>query len=290
MKFRLAFAVLALVAILGCSAFDKSSDDSGGKGAPRAKVAAAPMGELKEGGLAFESIPDRKIIRSIHLSLEVKDLRKAADGIEKIAAELNGFVADSRSYEDDAGRKTMHLRLRVPASGLSDAANRIKEFGHVREENISGDDVTEEYVDLEARLDNAKRLEARILTLLDRESKNLKDVLDVEQELAKVREKIETIEGRKQFMDDRVALATITVDLSEPPGLGRGIFEPLYGLLHRALSMFTASVAVLVVVTSAAVPWIALFVIAAWLLLQFLRFWIRRRREMRAQRMQNGKG
>jgi len=288
MKSRFIIIFLALAFISACSSVDKIREKFESSKNSSAMVGAAVEGEQSVS--PNSAIPDRKIIHTIHLSLEVDDIQTAAEGIQKMAADINGFVVDLRSYEDDAGRRTMSLKLKVPASEIENTCAMIKELGHIREENVSGEDVTEQYVDLEARLQNAKRLEDRILKLLDQKSESLKDILDVERELSKVRERIETMEGRKHFMDDRIRLATISIELSEPPGFGRGIFDPLYGLLNRALSMFTASIAVLVVVTSAAVPWIALLILLAWLLLQFLRFWIRRKREAKAQRRKEENG
>lgn len=267
----------------GESSFEKTSLPFEMKAAAPAELGAAPMAEMP-----YPS--ERKIIKTIYLSIETKDIDAASEAMSKIVATLGGFVADSRSYEDDAGRRMMSMKFRVPVAELDRATAEIKGLGRIREENITGDDVTEEYVDLEARLRNAKTLEERLLNILEQKSTRLKDVLDTERELASVREKIESLEGRKKFMDDRLELATISIDLAEPPGFGRGIFDPLRGLIQRTLGAFTSSLALLVVVACAAVPWIVTIIVLGWLFLQLLRIWVRRRREIRAQKQRESNG
>lgn len=289
---RLLVIIAAMALLAGCSAILKYAGDSGtGEGSPgEPQFAMSAPAEFKGSAAAMPYTSDRKIIRTIYLSVEVEDIASVSEAILKIAGDLGGFVADSRSYEDDSGRRMMSIKLRVPVAELDRATAQIKALGRIRKENVSGDDVTEEYVDLEARLRNAKVLEERILKLLEQKSARLKDILDSERELSAAREKIESLDGRKKFMDDRLQLATISIDLAEPPGFGRGIFDPLRGLFQRTLGMFTASLALLVVATCTAVPWIVTLIILAWLFLQLLRIWIRRRREIRAQRQRDMNG
>ena len=230
------------------------------------------------------AVPEaRRIIRSASLTVEVRDVAAAAERARGIVAVAGGFVADSRTSEDDAGRRSLAMTLRIPEPGMDAAVAAVKALGHVRDEQTRGEDVTEQYVDLEARLANARRLEERIVDLLAKQSKSLKDVLDVERELARVREQIETMTARKRSLDNRLSLATIELTLTQPPGWGRGIFDPLAGLFQRTLGALTSSAAVLVVVVAAALPWIVVLGLALWLSLRFLRWWLHRRRALRAK-------
>ena len=231
-----------------------------------------------------ESVPaERKIIQSADLDIEVKSITEASAQTKALMEKLEGFVADSREFENNAGRKAMQLTLRVPTERFAEVLAQLKTLGRVRQERISGEDVTEQYVDLEARLSNAKRLETRLLALLETKTKNLKDVLDTERELARVRERIETMVGRKRFLDNRLSLSTIEVSLSQPPGWGRGIFDPLSGSITRALGSFTTSLAFLIVALSAALPWIALLLFLFWLTVRFLRWRLHRHRARKAK-------
>lgn len=250
----------------------------------------APMAEAlpAEGPTAEGENPldttQRQIIRSAVISVEVEDVQAAAEEAKGIIVKVGGFVADSRATEDDAGRQSVGLSLRVPSPRLEEAVKALASLGHVREEQMRGEDVTEQVVDVETRLANAKRLEERLLDLLGRQTKSLKDVLDAERELARVRESIETMDGRRRLLANRTSLATIDLTLMAPPGWVRGIFDPLAGTLQRSLSAFTKSLAWLFVVISAAIPWIGLFLLLAWLGLRFLRWWIRKKREAKAKK------
>jgi hypothetical protein len=248
-------------------------------------VFAAPAPPPEASPTSAAGLIERKLIQTVDFTIEVKDIAKAADDVKAIAARLGGFVADSRSFEDDSGRKSVSLVLRIPVDKLSGAQSSLKEIGRVREERITGDDVTESYFDMETRLANAKKLEKRLLELLENKSQKLKDVLDVEKELANVRLEIEQLEGRKRFLDNRIDLATINVELTEPQGFGRGIFDPFSGLIFKAISAFTASIALLIVVLSAGVPWIVVLIAFGWLSLVLLRLWIRKRREAKERKM-----
>lgn len=226
----------------------------------------------------------RKIIRSAALTVEVDDVQSAAEEAKGIVVKVGGFVADARAAEDDAGRQSVALQLRVPSPRLEEAVKAFSSLGHVREEQTRGEDVTEQVVDLETRLANARRLEARLLELLGKQTKDLKDLLDAERELARVRESIETMEGRRLMLANRTSLATIDLSLIAPPGWGRGIFDPLSGTLQRSLAAFTSSISWLFVVIFAAIPWVGLFLALAWLALRFLRWWIHKKREAKAKK------
>ena len=292
MRLRLAVVPIILTAVVaaatGCDQLKKAgSHGEGGMMVERAMPPmAAPAPAAMMAGSAEDSaaVPEaRRIIRSANLTIEVRDVAAAAERARGIVADAGGFVANSRTSEDDAGRRSLAMTLRIPEPGMDAAVAAVKALGHVRDEQTRGEDVTEQYVDLEARLANARRLEERIVDLLAKQSKSLKDILDVERELARVREQIETMTARKRSLDNRLSLATIELTLTQPPGWGRGIFDPLAGLFQRTLGALTSSAAVLVVVAAAALPWIVVLGLALWLSLRFLRWWLHRRRALRAK-------
>jgi len=246
-------------------------------------VAAAPMAmemaAVPEG--AGEASPpppaqanvlsERKLMKSAALEIEVKDLENAREKTKVIVDRAGGFIANSSSYEDNAGQKALNISLRVPAQKLDETISDIKAIGRVKEERVGAEDVTEQYIDLEARLANAKKLEQRLLALLESKASRLKDLLDTERELARVRTDIDTMEGRKRFMDNRINLSTINLTFTEPRGFGRGIFAPLAGSFQRALSAFTGSLATLIIVVSALTPWIVLVIIVLWIIIKIRR-------------------
>lgn len=250
----------------------------------------AEMVDAESSGTGAAALPEeRKILRQASLLVEVERVEAATEAAKGIVVKIGGFVASSQASEDDAGRTSTFMALRVPSARLDEALGALRTLGHVRDEGIQGEDVTESYVDVESRLANAKRLEARLIQLLEQKTKELKDMLDAERELARVRETIETMEGKKRFLDNRISLSTIQLTLVAPPGWGRGIFDPLAGSLQRALSALTTSLAWLVVALAAALPWIITLLAMAWTALRLLRWRLKRKREAKAKKTVNGK-
>lgn len=243
------------------------------------------MSDVEKREASPESAPDeRRMIRTAHMVVEVGKVALAAEQAKGVIVKIGGFVADSRAFEDDAGRRSISLTVRIPEDRLDQAMAAMRNLGRIKNEEISGEDVTEQYIDLEARLSNAKRLEARMVDLLGKSSNRLKDILEVEKELGRIREEIERMEGRKRFLDNRTNLATLDITFTQPPGWGRGIFDPLRGAAQRALGALTTSLALLVIVIFAGLPWIGLLLLMSWLALRFLRWWLKRKRELKAKK------
>jgi hypothetical protein len=132
-----------------------------------------------------------------------------------IVERSNGFISDSHSYVTDTGRKRGSITIRIPADRFIAVIDEIACVGDVKSKDTSGEDVTEEYLDLTARLNNSERQEQRLLEILDM-ANNTKEVLEVEREIWRVRTEIERLTGRIKYLKNRVELATISVSLYEP--------------------------------------------------------------------------
>lgn len=292
-KTGLFLPMLLLLLVCASTGCDKILQKQGAPDMAFDRAAPAPM-KAKAGfaGAALEAesegdtanVTDQKIIRSANIRIQVNNATKAAEKARTIVEDMGGLVTNSSSYEDDAGNTSVSITLKVPSGKLDEAMAKLTTLGDVRQEDISARDVTEQYVDLEARLGNAKRVEKRLLDLLDNKTAKLEDMIKVEKELGRVRENIESMVARKRYFDSRVSLSTIEAVFFEPRGFGRGIFEPISGLLQRSLSAFTASIALLIVFLSAAVPWFILMIALGWLFLRLLRMWLRHKRAMKAKK------
>ena len=158
---------------------------------------------------------ERKIIRKASLNIEVESFQSSSDALINIVERSGGFVSDSYSYVTDTGHKRGEITLRVPSDRFLSVIGEIEQIGTVKSKHASGEDVTEEYIDLTARLNNSQRQEKRLLEILDM-AENVKEVLEVEHELERVRNDIERLTGRIKYLDNRVELATISVSLYEP--------------------------------------------------------------------------
>ncbi len=159
----------------------------------------------------------RMIIYTAQISMEVEDVDAAANQIQSIAEGAGGFIQSvSISGEE---RKSGVITIRVPQEKFYDVLRRIEKIGNVTNKEISGQDVTEQYIDLEARLKNAEREEERLLAILD-QATDVSDMLKVEEELMRVRETIESLKGKLQYLERRVEYSTISVyleELAKPP-------------------------------------------------------------------------
>lgn len=158
---------------------------------------------------------EKKIIKTARLNIEVHDFEAAAGDVERLAQASEGFVSNSNSYVTDTGHKRGTVTIRVPAEGFLNAVEEIKKLGKVKSTSSSGQDMTEEYVDLDARLRTLEKQEGRLLEILENAS-TVEDLLKVEVHLGRVRGEIERITGRLRYLDNMVDLSTITVDMFEP--------------------------------------------------------------------------
>jgi hypothetical protein len=185
--------------------------------APPPAPAAAPPAVLA--AQAQTEAAPAMVIRTGQASVEVDSLEPALAALRALAARLGGHVANAALAGGRDQVRTATLQLRVPAERFDALVGGLSPLGRVETVNVQAQDVGEEYVDVAARVANARRLEARLVTLLERGTARLSDVLHVERELARVREEIERAEGRMRFLRARAALSTLEVTAHEPPPL-----------------------------------------------------------------------
>ena len=177
--------------------------------------------------------PDRYLIKNASLTIETEDARKASDMLVAALEELGGYVSDFRESVDPLGRRSIHIQVRVPADKFQSTMERLEPLGKVLSRQITTEDVTEQFVDTDARLRNLKRTEERLLAHLDRTGK-LEDVVKVEHELTRVREQIEVLEGRLRFLSHRVEFSTINITLQERPKAGPVVPPETYSMAKIA--------------------------------------------------------
>lgn len=261
---RQAFAPTPATAEIGVS-MDKSFAPEYGGSSP----AQPPM---SEGGFA-SSIPtsvDRMVIKNANLSLIVKDPPSAMDAIADMAERMGGFVVTAELYQTttESGKEVPRasITIRVPAEKLNQALDEIKALSKEppQRENITSQDITAEYTDLDSRLRNLKRAEEQLQEIMD-QAYSTEDVLNVYQQLTQVREQIEVIEGQMKYYREAVALSSISVELIaeeavEPLTIGN--WKPV-GVARDALQALINAVQFLI---NAAI-WIVIFVLPVLLLL-----------------------
>ena len=194
-------------------AFDKLQQFSKLQSAPHAKFQAKLQDQSAEQQTLPASGP--MIIRTAHLSLIAKEFDKARANLETILKRHHGYVGEVNAGGNTGSGRTLTATLRVPADQLDATLAEIKALGRVESESQSGQDVTSQYVDLQARLGNARNTEERLTDLLRNRTGKLSDVLAVEQELDRVRGEIEQMEAERKNMSNQVSYATLNANITE---------------------------------------------------------------------------
>jgi hypothetical protein len=155
------------------------------------------------------------IVRTAALSLTVQDFEKARTYLEEILARHRGYLGGLQiSSPSDQGR-VLNGVLRIPVGQMDSALIALKSLGRVDAESQNGEEVTAQYVDLQARLANARNTEQRLTEVLQQRTGKLSDVLAVEKEIARVRGEIESMEAERKSMATQVAFATLNLTLTE---------------------------------------------------------------------------
>jgi hypothetical protein len=158
----------------------------------------------------------RLIIRTGQASIEVDSLERSMAELRRIVQRVGGFVADASVQSGKNQLRSATLELKVPATRFDELTEGLTPLGRLQYVNVGAEDVSEEFVDLTARVANGHRLEDRLVELLRTRTGRLQDVLSVERELARVREEIERMEGRLRFLKTSAQLSTLSVNLYEP--------------------------------------------------------------------------
>ncbi|MBM3943649.1 MAG: DUF4349 domain-containing protein [SAR202 cluster bacterium] len=177
-------------------------------------AAPAPTGaELPEQPSRLDAM-QRQVISIASLSLEVEMVQAAATQVRTIAESLGGFVEQMSSF-GDAKNQQATITIRVPQPQFFSALERLEALGKVQSRNLGSEDVSNQFIDLKARLASAQRQEQSLLSLLQKAS-TVTEILTIERELTRIRSEIERLQGQLNFLERRVELATITVSLFPP--------------------------------------------------------------------------
>jgi hypothetical protein len=187
-----------------------------GKVGERQDPASAPA-EQDQWSYRFTFDPTtRLIIRTGQASIEVDSLEPAMAELRRVAQRAGGFVADASVQSGRNQLRQATLQIKVPANRFDEVTEGLQPIGRLEFVNVGAEDVSEEFVDLTARVANGHRLEDRLVEMLRTRTGKLADVLSVERELARVREEIERMEGRLRFLKASAQLSTLSVSLHEP--------------------------------------------------------------------------
>ncbi|MEU2674929.1 DUF4349 domain-containing protein [Streptomyces sp. NPDC007164] len=264
--------VAGLLALSGCGASDSASDASSGDGkkaigAPERGAADAAVGRPEQGtdGSASQrkksdALPaGAHVVRTASLSVEVRNVPRAAAAARSAAEGSGGLVTDEKTERVDGTHDMSHLVLRVPQGEYEAVLKRLAGTGKLLSRTSSAKDVTDEVVDVESRIATQRASVARVRKLMDR-AQQLSDVVTLEGELSSRQASLESLLAQQASLKDRTTLATITLELTEPETAakdgdddGPGFLDALGGGWHA----FVTALLWLAMAVGAAAPFLA---------------------------------
>jgi hypothetical protein len=273
--------LLLLVLALSACAEDTARSGGGQVSVDREPGRIAPPSGGGELGAAESGMPedwtaqqdfDRKIVKTAELGISAENVRDSAASAQQIAAQFGGSVLSSQIVRGD-GPVSADLVLLVPSPEFEKALDELRGLGkEVTTDAVRGEDVTEEFVDLESRERNLLAAEQSLLELYDR-AQSVNDALSIERELANIRGQIELVQGRIQYLEERTATSRITLSIQP---VARPAPPPAWSPARVAAQAWSASLVVLQALATAVISavvfgwWLTPILVAGFL-------WWRRR-------------
>jgi hypothetical protein len=199
------------------SGLDIAIEEVGMKRAAGDSAEMATAIPIPEGLLADEEFIDaeQRIIKNGNITAKVDNAEETAKNISELATRYEGFVQSSNIYESSTGAKSGTIIIRIPVAKFEAAFSEIKTFAtQVVSESVSGQDVTEEYIDIQSRIKNKRAEEEQYLDILN-QADTVEDILMVTERLNWVRQEIERLEGRLNYLENLTDMSTITTFISE---------------------------------------------------------------------------
>jgi uncharacterized protein DUF4349/putative zinc finger protein len=223
------------------------------------------------------------IAQTASVSIVATNYDEASAAIDRLAAAHGGYVEKLDAKAQTGSARELSATLRIPAKQLEGFLADLRKLGHVEEESRGNEEVSAQYVDLQARLKAARATEQRLIELLGSRTGKLSDVLEAERELARVRGEIESMQGESAVLVHRVSYATVQVELSEVyherltvdskgTKLRNALVEGLSNVEDGAVSLLLF----LLAFGPSILFWLAVLLVPAWLL------WRRFRRRAQA--------
>ncbi len=175
------------------------------------QLAGTPLATIAPSARTSAST-QRFIIKDGRMTLIVDDTETAVNSAIELAVSLGGYIINQQVFDDDRGHRFAEMRLAFPVFQFEEGMRRLRRLGDVASESASGEDVTDEYVDLNSRLGNLEATRDRIRGFLD-DARTVEQALEINEELKRIEEEIAIIQGRINYIQDRSAFSTVDLSL-----------------------------------------------------------------------------
>jgi hypothetical protein len=263
---------IAMVAAAGCmgfpnAGFDLSSasqDISTGRVPSESRIAYAgeaasapmPTTALSEPGSGISGI-DSKIIKTAYLSVEVEDVFGSIETLKNLASQKGGYLSSTNIQKNYNDRLSGSVIIRVPAAEFENTLTGVRALGTVRSASTQGQDVTEEYVDLQAQKNSYQNQLAQYNEIM-KKAVNVEDVITVQQQIDRVQTELNRLEGRLKYLDSRIDLSTITVNLQEPEPVGGETGHNFVSTINEGIAGFFGMIDAIIILVFTLLPLILL--------------------------------
>jgi hypothetical protein len=249
-KVAVLIAMMFIIIISGCLSTNKYTQTDNSLGAKSIDYNLMDQTSREEANIA--GVLERKVISTATLTIEVVSAQAAINDITNITLNSGGFILSSSINDIGSSHKSGFLTARVPQDKFYPAIEKIESLGTRKHRQVSGQDVTEEFIDLEARLGNLKKQEARLSDILEM-AKTVKDIIEVEHELERVRGEVERLTGRLNYLNKSAEMSTITVNVMESAPIAGGEWG-ISDVLRDAFRGFIESIKGLIIFTGFIIP------------------------------------
>lgn len=212
-------------------------------------------------------VVERKLIKRGNVNIEVQNLKNAQESVEKWCKDFGGYI---ESFSENTN--SANFNLRIPSVKFDEALNSVGEFGTVKSKNISTQDVSEQFYDLQGRLATKKIMKERLQKYLT-QAKDVKDMLQIEKELNNTISEIESMEGRMKRLSGQIEYSSVNIFLELPYRTSDGGFvwpnflQGFREFLSNCVDFFVGLFGIMVYAIVFGVPIIAILAFLYWLLI-----------------------
>lgn len=215
--------------------------------------------KIAQGGSSGSGLTttETKIIKTADITLEVKDVPAAIDELKALAAGQGGYLSSTNVQKNYNNRLTGSATIRVPQSAFDAAIAGVKGLGTVKSISTSGQDVTEEYVDLEAQKTSYTNQLAQYNAIM-KQSTKVEDIISVQAQIDRVQTELDRLNGRLNYLNNRIDISTISVYLQEPEPVGGQAGHDFVATINEGIAGFFGMIDALIVLLFTLLPLIIL--------------------------------
>lgn len=210
------------------------------------------------------SVDDTKIIKTADITLEVRDVNSAADSLKTLAAAQGGQISSTNIRKNYNNQLTGTVVIRVPQASFDATIDNVKALGTVKSISTSGQDVTEQYVDLQAQKTSYTNQLAQYNAIM-KQSTRVEDIIKVQEQIDRVQTELDRLNGRINYLDNRIDLSTISVYLQEPEPVGGQAGHDFVSTINEGIAGFLGMIDALIILLFTLLPLVIIGAIGYWI-------------------------